>query len=371
MKPKRDVSIELARILVCIFVIGVHACLPVFDDKGCDFNRVFISCLVADGVAVFWLIMGCFLFKSESYKTVLQKTLKSTIFPMFCFSVIVFYTIGWFAEGKTLMESVTYLKEDYVFIIDTLLTWENPVPYIGHLWYLYIYIMVIFIFPVLKSFVDYLDLDIQRTKWFLFLSFLFFVMNDISDNKLAGFSHHSINAVVPASIEIIWGHILYRNRDKFMKRQVFVPSIVLFFALNYFRTIVQYKRYTLNQGNHILYWYSGIGLICSVCLIVFCFQLTNRIKEGTGKVLNSIAIHTFNIYLVHPLVIAKLQNYGIQDKIYQSIVQINNSSIGESSYTTIVVLVIFLISLGVSFIFTVLERNIVLFVRKKSIFRST
>ena len=70
-------------------------------------------------------------------------------------------------------------------------------------WYLYVYILVILIYPLLKAFVEYLDADTKRTKIFLIGTFVFLVINDISSNSLAAFSHHSINALVPASIEII------------------------------------------------------------------------------------------------------------------------------------------------------------------------
>lgn len=60
MKNERDMSVELARILACLIVIGVHSCLSVYHENYYDLNRIFISCLFADGVAIFWLIMGGF-----------------------------------------------------------------------------------------------------------------------------------------------------------------------------------------------------------------------------------------------------------------------------------------------------------------------
>ncbi|MCI9635460.1 MAG: acyltransferase [Hungatella sp.] len=348
MRNKRDISVELARILASMIVIGVHSCLSVYYDGACAQNRVFIACLFADGVAVFWLIMGGFLFKNTCYKALIQRTLISTAIPMVCFSIVIFYLSGWILEGKTILQSIIHTKEEYIAILNNLLAWDNPIPYLGHLWYLYVYFIIILIWPVLKSFVNYLDGSVERTKYFLFISFIYLVINDISDNRLAVFSHHSINAAVPAAIEVIWGHILYKNKARFSKMNVFIYSIICFIVLNVFRTKVQFERYSIGQGNHILYWYTCIGLICAICLLVCCFGLVRKIKCNGTKVISFLAEHTFNVYLIHPLVITKMQCYSIQDNLYRYIVGNNKTDMGEYIYTLILVILIFGISIGLS-----------------------
>ena len=60
-KP-RDAGVELARILGCFIVIGCHSYLPFSPDGSDGLGRLFIGTLFADGVSVFWLILGFFLF---------------------------------------------------------------------------------------------------------------------------------------------------------------------------------------------------------------------------------------------------------------------------------------------------------------------
>ena len=50
---KKDTSVELARLLACFIVIGVHTKLSVIGDCVGDFSRLYICCILADGVAVF------------------------------------------------------------------------------------------------------------------------------------------------------------------------------------------------------------------------------------------------------------------------------------------------------------------------------
>lgn len=135
------------------------------------------------------------MFDRGSYKSLVKKTVRNIVIPMALFSVLVFYLGNWLFQGTPLLESVHHSKEDYINVIISLIKWTNPVNYLGHLWYLYAYLMIVAIFPLLRAFVMYLDEKRERTLWFLAGSLAFLVMNDISSNQLAAFSHHSINAV--------------------------------------------------------------------------------------------------------------------------------------------------------------------------------
>lgn len=153
---KRDSSVELAKIFGSLIVIGVHTCLSSVVDGAYDLSRVFISCVLADGVAVFWLITVFFYF-NNTYEKILRKSLKSIGIPMLVFSVFSFYFSACVLYDAPLIQSLYHTREEYISVLKTLLTWNNPVPCGSHLWYLYTYILLIVIFPILKSFVDYLN----------------------------------------------------------------------------------------------------------------------------------------------------------------------------------------------------------------------
>lgn len=51
---KRNPSIELCRLLACLIVIGVHTSLSAaVNEHSWDTFRLFLNCLLADGVAIF------------------------------------------------------------------------------------------------------------------------------------------------------------------------------------------------------------------------------------------------------------------------------------------------------------------------------
>lgn len=60
----KDIPVELARILAAATVIGVHTFMGSQLGGEYDFSRILIACLVADGVGVFWMITGFFVFTS-------------------------------------------------------------------------------------------------------------------------------------------------------------------------------------------------------------------------------------------------------------------------------------------------------------------
>lgn len=314
-KMKRDPGVEFMRILACLMVIGIHTALYAQVDGSWIFSRVFFNCIVADGVAVFFMIIGFFLFQSRSYERILKRTWKNLGIPVVLYSIFGFLFFGWLLDGEKLSVSICFSPEKYKTALKTLLSWNNPVPHSDHLWYIYVYVFLMLLFPVLKCFVDYLDEDRKRTQIFLIATFGFFVLNDISGNTLGAFAHHSINGAFPAAIEMIWGHILYRNRGKFTKK--WIPAAGMgFLFVNMIRAVIQRWQYRIDgQPSCVIFWFSAMGLFCAVCVACFCLALfQGEKKESRGKrMICQIASCTFMIYLLHMAVRDFLSHMGYQD----------------------------------------------------------
>ena len=69
---KRDISIDLIRVIACLTVIGTHLCLQVLN--GCynriDWSRLLEKSFLTDGVPLFFMITGFFLVNGRSYKKI-------------------------------------------------------------------------------------------------------------------------------------------------------------------------------------------------------------------------------------------------------------------------------------------------------------
>ncbi len=358
---KRNPSVELMRIFACLAVVGVHTCLSAVSGDRVDIGRLFISCLLADGVAVFWIIMGFFLFGRSDYRKTVLHAVKGVLIPMAVLSVIIFYLGPWIMDGEALKDSVSHSADEYSGVLRKLLSWSNPVEGMGHLWYLYVYMLVILIFPVLKSFVSYLEESTERQKVFFLISGALLILNDISDNRFGSFSHYSINALFPASIEVIWGHFIYKYRKRFSNWKWIPVSIAAFLGINLIRTFIHLDRYQNSDTNScVLYWYSFIGVLCALCIIAFCFSSVKQRDSLPNRVICFVASHTFMIYLIHPVIRNILRRYQVEDRLYKMVFNWNASFLAEILYTLLIIVIVF----GVSFLVCVFLRIIQKMLRK-------
>ena len=239
------------------------------------------------------------------------------------------------------------------------MTWNNAFPYCDHLWYLYTYIVVVLCFPILKSFTDYLDNDSElRWRVFVIISFLILVLNDITSNQMCSFSHRSFSAFLPASLEVIYGYHIYKHKGMFCDRKFMFIAPGVFVLANVLRAFIQYKRFIIDSSNNwILYWFSGIGVVCAIAIVAFCFSLDSYIRKHKRfeKVILSIGKHTFYIYLIHMHIIIMLNRYGIIAVISNTLNKIADKWCFDFLYTFTVVFIIFCIALIVSILIKQIE----------------
>lgn len=345
---KSDVCIEFFRIIGCLIVIAVHLHLDCMIDGMPDKSRILITCLCCDGVGIYWFICGAFLFGNQSYKRLLKHMWHKIIIPMVIFSVFVFYMRGFILQSLPVKESITHSFEDYKAILMGILGWYNPVEGIGHLWYLYVYILVMLAFPILKGIVTEIDKNKRYERVALILILLLFFVNDITNNVTLEFSHHSIRAMVPASMIIITGHIVYKYHEYWDGKWWYsILALILFMILNIIRTDIVYYKYLHDGDNTILVWYSLIGVLGVLCLFVFTRGLENIVLKFK-PVIQYLGKQTFIIYLVHRLFIEKYNGLGINSRLYQSCMAIQKGALGEFLYTALFTVFVFVSSLLVA-----------------------
>lgn len=346
----RKASVELARLIACLLVIGVHLSLNTVVDGGYDVSRLFSACLVADGVAIFWLISGFFIFNTKSYFKLLKRTLKKIVVPMVLFLCFSFFMSGYLVDGKNILESITHSSRDYITLLQGIFSWNIVVACSGHLWYLLIYLLIILMFPVLKAYVNEINQDVQRQKIFLIVSAVLLVLNDLSSNTMAEFSHHSFNGAIPAAIFLVWGNIIFQHKDAIKNKLNFTRCMIIFLALNIIRLLLILNREGHNYSYwNLLYWYSIFGLCCATALIFACICLIDDNKKTkVNGMICWLSSYTFEIYIVHMLVINILEYHLISKKILKYIIKyIKWEAFGEYIYMLVMILFVFFISLCV------------------------
>ena len=157
-EKKKYPSIELLRIIGCISVIGTHVKINIKKKKGYlpKFLIIFNGCFCADGVAIFWCIMGFFLFNKIPYKKRLKLLFKKIFIPIIFTTFFYFYFQRYNFKK---IEFISYLKKksknDYLNLLYKSLCFESFEAY--HLWFCYVYILIVLLYPsfeVLNNFIE-------------------------------------------------------------------------------------------------------------------------------------------------------------------------------------------------------------------------
>ena len=366
---KKDPAVELARIFGCLLVVGVHCWINNFGVAIQSKSGTYIACIFADGVAVFWIISGFFMYKNYSYKQTLKRTIKSIVIPMLLLSVAMFFVLNNYLNGNG-WHFILHSKDDYKWILNSLLIWTNPVDRLGHFWYLYVYILLMLCSPVIAAFIKYLEEDTKREKLFLVLTFLLLVWNDLSNNQMGRFEHHAFAGAFPAAIESVWGYLLYKYRDRLRKRRYIFISVGAFLGLNVLRMAIQLGRYHRIQdtATYILYWFSSIGLLCAICVIVFSFAaIHSRKATVVNRVICWLASYTFSIYLLHPVVNSFLDMYEVRSRLSEALLKFHIGGVGkEILYMICIIFIVVSICLAISCVLRVCKMAIVRVVSGKA-----
>ncbi len=348
-RSRRDTGIELARLLACLIIVACHVYPSYMYNSTVDSSRLYLGCCFADGVAVFWMITGCFLFRS-TYSKVLRNGATRVLLPLVLVSL----------AGLVLncLPIPSFVPDDPSRVVWGVLHWQNVIFGLDHLWYLYVYLLVILFFPLLKWIVQWMDQKAERGLHFMAITLLLFILNDFTGNTLFHFSHYRLAGAIPAAVQMIWGHLLYRNRRFFRGWISALLSAVLFFGLNFVRLFVARSTILAEPStNQILYWYSSIGMLCAACVVVFCMSIFPSTKKrrraeksGLETAILAGASYSFMIYLFHFPIERILMSYGLMYQVQNLFFSTHSSILMELAYTILMALILLVLSTALGWV---------------------
>ena len=299
-KGDREIGVEAARILGCMTVICCHVLPYSLNGTEGAFPTVLLRVLCADGVAVFWLITGMFLFAGRPFKYVLGRACRRIVLPLVLLSVLAFLS-GGFRMGGSVSYTIPSAGEALRFF-SSVLSLKNPVRGLDHTWFLYTYLWIVFLYPVLNSFTEYLNGDRIWMKRMMVLIPLFLLLNDMTENKLASFSNDSVNSMFAASVFLVAGHILNANR-KDLPGGINVALCLLIPAIVAPLRAAMILRLTATE--HLYYWYTFSGFLSAFFILCACLKLldekAHRIPASVCRWIRRFSSCTFGIYLIHVL----------------------------------------------------------------------
>ena len=212
------------------------------------------------------------------------------------------------------------------------------------------YLFLIVVSPLFYGFAQQTVTNKSVAKWYLILLFIFLLINDVTSNQTFGFSHHGLGALGGSIVLVLYGNILYTNRQKFIWKGWLVLAPLMFIALGLVRMGIQLSTFSKDPGNiHILFWYTTFGVINTTLIAAFCFSLST-IENKFSKITNllvTIGSYTFSIYVIHLLILHILWNRGILPKLMNDIIGFGTPGnlFTNSAYHLSAILIVFFISL--------------------------
>ena len=306
---KTDASVELMRCFAAMMVIAIHIMIPSVLDGQAIPTRVYASCLIGDAVGIFWMIAGFFMFsETKTYGKVVKRSIFGIMLPTLAMFIAVFFLFDWAAGTRTstLVESLSHPIEDYMAFSEALLLWTaGTVKETNIAWYVFIYMMIVFTWPIWNSFVlRYLKGSNRNQLVFLAIVFVAFALNFATTNRTLEFTHHTIGGMLPAAMMVIAGYILYQHKDLFRSRKLYgVLAIALFLIVNAVRMFCQIGFLGIDgapTGAAPTMWYNPFGLICAGCVVVACLSLAPSKPEGVfARTVCVLGDATLTIYLIH------------------------------------------------------------------------
>ena len=337
-KNERNLYIDILRIIAILMVIGTHIKLNWLDDFNSSSIRLMITCIVADGVSIFWMIMGMYFFRNISYKNRIKKLFIKIILPLILMSIFTFYFYDFICNFKSINDSISHTKEQYIDIFKNgILLWQNAVSGAEHLWYLYIYIIIVLLAPLLNKIKNKIVKFNYKKIILVFMAIL--ILNDLTFNNLFQFSHYRIHAVLPALIFLYTGYLLINNppSNKSINKYKILFFIFIFIINNIIRTLLIFNNYPTNSNSdQLFYWYTSFAFISCISLYYFSYFLFSNIKEN--KKYSNISQIIFGIYLIHCIIINFFNKIKLNEKI---LTYVNDNAI---FYQIIYTIIIFIIS---------------------------
>lgn len=337
VKSKRNVKIEIIRLIACFAVIWYHIReLPFKTNGELSETAVFFECLCTICVMTFFLITGFFIYNKKGniitdWIMLLKKFLINIFLPFIIVCIITLIFHEFLISKNSFIEcinniNISYIIEKLVLSIKSFDVAMLPGT-AAHLWYIYSYAIIMIVYPITR----YILTKMPKFVGYLIVAILTICMI-VNDYHLY-FGDPSFNLIFKIIHKPIYysavGHILYNdiikkfidsknidNKTLVINKEIFVISILVYaitFVLLFFTQVGYYLG--VNNGYVYTSWLSLYSLVMTSAfiLIVYSVNIDKFLNEKISNGIFYLSSKTLYIYLIHYLIITKFMSIGFQN----------------------------------------------------------
>ena len=332
IKKQRDISVDLVRVVACLMVIATHVCLQVLNPcfNRIDWSRLLEKSFVTDGVPLFLMITGFFIANGRSYKRIWKSTIVKVLLPSLIYILFsqIFYMYIINKESISWCLKNIFSNLNIVGTLKCLVTGDtsNINSLCQHLWYIFAYIKIVIWIPIL-----WLVCKEEKTpKLARRIIIAFGILSAIITDAqrfivLPKIGTMKVFELVDREILYVFlGYELFVHKDKLKNIKVLLLSSIGFLIINFIRYKIEAKYMSINsftdivgRENFIDWRYTSLSIISGILLFtgIYAVQIKNKIFE---KIILWLSDKTFGIYLIHYLILAKVDLYKFEkiEKFY-------------------------------------------------------
>ena len=300
MLKKRQINLDLLRIISIFLVIIIHVCsigIASFSGKmnfG-EFSLILIDSIARCSVPIFIMLSGYFMLSKKriiTYKETLDKSFK-LIISLIVFSCV-YIGFSWYLNGKPF---------SLIKIIEFFLAGK----YIYHFWFIYMIIGLYLISPLLQKIVKHIKLED-----FKYYAIITLVVSSIIPTvlKLNHFKKYAILQNFEFGFFNIYllyfllGYYLlnYKLSDKNKKKLTYLGIVSLITTC----LLTAYFTFHGNKFSSVFFEYYAPNIIVySIFVFVWLSDVLKKIKYNSNmeKIITNLSKLTFGIYLIHMMII--------------------------------------------------------------------
>lgn len=346
---KRDSTIELIRVIACLIVVTLHASsiMPLAEH---DISKEIMAVILSDGVAIFFVIAGFFMFKRQSFSIEVKKTVLNIFIPAMVVEILTEFFINKSFSIEELIRSILAL---------------SPTMNTGYLWYIFTYLELVIFWPCLRM----LTKDRKVNLYAIIIGLLGVIIKDINGGWKGSYSLYESPYIFEAAVLVLIGFYIYNYYyDLLEKNKVAVRlvSLLIIILSTVFRCYWQIEMFIVDiTANFWCWWYRGIAFISVTAFVVF--MMTVRIRyEKLSNLISKCGECTFGIYLLHFPIMIMLKEYYLKmmPLFLKSIGIVENSWIYDLFIIAILTIILIVISLVITIVCKIAKKFILYSVKR-------